>query len=170
MSAQGPMAGVTPADTQEKQPLWSIERVVAFVLAPLMTAGAGWLSLTIATSFPGHPYFPPEAIFGFAIVMTGAVATFFHKWLAERSKQLMYRVPASVLGPVLGTAHTLDANPAVHDFIHTTLADLEGLAQSAARHVAENIQTPPPIPIPPAASDPAPATAVAADPGVAATV
>ncbi len=166
---------------------WSIERAVAFVVGPIVSAGAGWLSLFLANNVPGLPAVPGQAIYGLAGAATLSTAALFHKWLDGRSKQTQALLGQArsfehLAQPLLSTA---GITPGVESgFIHTTLVDLEGLAQHAAAKAVAGIQkaapasteyivpaAPPPVqPIQPATNDPAPVTPVqaqAADAGAA---
>lgn len=131
---------------QDKK-LLSIERVVAFVLGPIVVAASGTLSAWLATEV-GANVSPAEITGAFATGGLTAGAAVW-KWLHGRQVYEQLQVDA---------AHV----PGASGFIHTTLADLEGLAHSAAQHVAAQIgggtgSSPPSIEPIPAASDPAPA-------------
>lgn len=147
----------------EDSGLISIERVVAFVLTPVVVALSGTLSAAaVKWGFNVSPKVI-EGAFATGGLMAGAAAW---KWLHgrqlyERGKVELAKVEAEV--------------PGAAGFIHTTLHDLEGLAQSAANKAAAAVGTTAAStgpddggggvePIPPAA-DPAPASQV--EPGVA---
>jgi hypothetical protein len=163
---------------------WSIERSVAFVVGPIVSAGAGWLSLFLANNVPGLPTVPGEAIYALAGAATISTAALFHKWLDGRSKQTQ-QLGATVHNvenfaqPLLDTA---GITPAIESGgLETLRADLERMAENAAARAVGAIhkseveqpaqpQPPPVQPIQPATSDPAPATPVqaqAADAGAA---
>jgi hypothetical protein len=129
---------------------WSIERFVAFIVGPVVAAGAGWLSTFLATE-AGISVNSESivAIFGAGALSAGGLVW---KWLHGRQVEMQ----------VQGTLAAVNQVPGASDFIHTTLHDLEGLAQSAAGKAVAAINggspTEQPPPIPPALGDPAPAS------------
>jgi hypothetical protein len=145
--------------------LISIERVVAFVVGPIVIALSGTLSAFLATEV-GVNISAPEITGAFATggLAAGALAW---KWLHGRqlSESLQHDLPAGVTN-VVGTSL---GSP----FIKTTIEDLEHLARHAAETVVASKRpadeskaaavnggsSPPAEPIPPAASDPAPSSA-----------
>lgn len=144
----------------QPQKLVSIERVVAFVLGPIVIAGSGTLSAWLSTKV-GVNVSAPEITGAFATggLAAGALAW---KWLHGRQS---YSAIEADLSKFEG------AVPGGDSFIKTTVKDLEGLAQSAAQKAVEGLHaatakveggaqdaSPPAIePIPPAA-DPAPSS------------
>lgn len=127
--------------------LISIERVVAFVLGPVVIAASGFLSAkAVQLGFNVTPA-EVEASFASGGLTAGALVW---KWLHGRQAAEKLKVWEAEIGRV----------PGASDFVHTTLADLEGLAHTAALNVAHQINgtggSPPGVePISPA-SDPAP--------------
>ena len=158
---------------------WSIERTVAFVVGPVVSAGAGWLSLFLANNVPGLPTVPGEAIYALAGTATIGTAALFHKWLDGRSKHTLEQLRGD-----LDKGQTLLSSAGItpvaqEGFVHGSIADIERIAENAAARavgaihqveVKQPAQPPPVPPIQPATSDPAPATPVqaqAADAGAA---
>jgi hypothetical protein len=106
----------------------SFEKVVAFVLGPVVAAGAGWLSTWLATELGLQ--LSSETITG--IYGLGQLTAFglAYKWL--HGKQIEMKVGSAIANtqPLLSS---MGVTPGIESgFIHTTLADLEGLAQHAA--------------------------------------
>ena len=139
---------------------WSIERFVAFILGPAIAAGAGWLSTFLAREIGIHVSAESMVVvFGLGTVSAGGLA---YKWLHGR------QVEMQVQGDL---AKVEKAIPGAGGFIHTTVHDLEGLAESVAAKAvghpmpaapaapapASSDLPPPEVSIPPAAHDPAPA-------------
>lgn len=155
---------------------WSIERFVAFILGPAVTAGSTWLSAFLASKLGVK--LSSDAIIaaiGVGGLSGGGLA---YKWLHGRQIEMTVRKD---LAPFeTGVAGVLGEG-----FIKTTVHDLEGLAQSAASHAVAAVTkqptvtkqpmntaadlSPPDVPIPPAANDPAP-SGQAADEGAAGPV
>lgn len=152
----------------QDQKLVSIERVVAFVLGPIVVAASGTLS-AYAVKW-GFEVTPAEVEAAFA---TGGVTAGGLVWKWLHGRQLAEK--ATVLEGSLG--HGIGTLPGVDGFIHTTLTDLEGLAQSAAERAASAVtklapggatatattatattESPPQEQPIPAAADPAPAS------------
>lgn len=75
------------SDQQVKQQFWSIERVIAFVVAPVVTPLSGALALWLSTHFPGV-HVTGAAIAAFAGTTSLGVAGAFIKWLDGRQKFL----------------------------------------------------------------------------------
>jgi hypothetical protein len=147
---------------------WSIERFVAFLLGPAIAAGAGWFSTFLAREI-GIKVNKESivVIFGAATLAAGGLA---YKWLHGR--QVEMQVSAELA--------KVEAIPGVGGLVHTTVHDLEGLAESAASKVvgqhmpapvpaasSPSADLPPPVSVPPAAHDPAPAGEPVADEGAA---
>lgn len=179
----------TPGLLSKIVSLASIERVVTFVVGPIVIAGSGLLSAWLSTK-AGIPV-TPKVIEG--SVASGGLAAggIIYKWLDGRSKHTLQELShkGEALQPLLGT---VGVTPAVEEgVIHTTLADLERMAQHAASKAVAEIhkitpppvvvegksggaavqaQPPPPAPIPAATTDPAPATPVQAQPAPAPVV
>jgi hypothetical protein len=111
--------------------LISIERVVAFVVGPAVVAVSGWASTQLLKL--GVHVSAPEVTAAFA---TGglAAAGLVWKWLDGRQKDL-----APVLKPLESGLSTADKIPGVEGMIHTTLQDLEGLAQHAATQAVSKL-------------------------------
>lgn len=137
---------------QAAKGFWSIERFVAFVLGPAVTAGAGWLSLFLAKKW-GVNISGPEIT---GIFATGGLsaAGLAYKWLHGRQLEMTLEHNKLVEGVV--------GSPVAEGFLKTTVHDLEGLAQGAANRAVEAVTgkavEPPPPPIPSAVGDPAPAS------------
>lgn len=88
------------SDTQ----FWTIERAVAFVVAPIATAASGWLSAVIATNLPGHPHVSSGGIYAFMATVAAGTAASFIKWLDGRQKFTNLVIPIeqarrNTLGP-----------------------------------------------------------------------
>jgi hypothetical protein len=167
--------------------LVSIERVVAFLLGPIVVAGSGTLSAYLATKV---------GIEVSASTITGAFATgglaagaLAWKWLHGRQIQPLLNTAGKYLGEAQTGIATLGGVSVAKqdDVLHTTFAELEALAEKTAKKVAAEItgpkagetegktsaadttlwiappaqtsEPPPPTPIPVAANDPAPAGA-----------
>lgn len=75
---------------QEEQPqgLISIERVVAFIVGPILTVGFGWLTSWLAQNVPGAPVIPAEAAAYVGGAVSLAVAGLIYKWLHGRQVTL----------------------------------------------------------------------------------
>lgn len=176
--------------------LLSVERVVTFLVGPIILALAGWLSAEVATLTSIQ--LSPELVGGAGIAGVLGATALIYKWLDGRSKHTLAQLDiihtkiSAVLGSV-GVTPTMQEG-----FVHIALADLEHLAEHASQsavnlvhgHIGVLVDTkldekvsalvksaqqpvqekpvsePPPTPIP-AAVDPAPATPVAAQPGAA---
>lgn len=169
----------TPARAQGS--FLSIEKAVAFVVGPVVAAGAGWLSTFLATRLGVN--ISQEAIVG--IYGTGQLTAFglAYKWLHGKQVEMQVQGAIAKVEPL---AASMGIAPAVQEgFVHVALADLEHLAEHAAAtavgaihqvqvkqpEVKQEAQPPPVPPIPPAANDPAPATPVQpADAGAAPAV
>lgn len=149
---------LSPQDEEKK--FWSIERSIAFIVGPIVTAASGWLAIVISTKLPGHPHVSGEAIFAFASAVSLGVAGLFYKWLHGR--QIMGKVAV----PIEGALGSISQIPGGSALVQTGLTEIEQIAQTAANaavaaiHGATPGQPPGDSAIPPATSDPAPATPV----------
>ena len=115
---------------------FSIERVVAFVLGPAVTAGAGYVALLVS-ELPGAPHVSGETVYAFASAVALSTGGLVYKWLHGR------QLEASAKADLAHLEHTLGVSAAftepLEGFIKTTAADLEGLAQSAATRAVEAV-------------------------------
>lgn len=163
MTAQDPAEALMPTAKQEEEDpgFWSIERVVAFVLAPLLMAASAYIAILISTRLPGHPQVSSGAVYAFASTMALGVAGVIAKWLHGRQIVLPdQRLLESQVFPVI---HQLALIPGGHEVIlelakhllppTVDVALVKGIADAAAAHEAAK-----PPPIPAALNDPAPAT------------
>lgn len=162
MTAQDPAAALMPTAKQEEEDpgFWSIERVVAFVLAPLLMAASAYIAILISTRLPGHPQVSSGAVYAFASTMALGVAGVIAKWLHGRQIVLPdQHLRESTLWPVIQQLATVPggeeilkgmAKQLLPPVIDTALE--KGVADAVAHEQAK----PPPIPAPP--NDPAPAT------------
>lgn len=126
MSAQEKLAVSEPTG------LVTIERVVAFILGPIVTALAGRLSVWLAETAGVH-LGAPEIVAAFGAGALGA-ASLVYKWLNGR--QLEMSLKNNVL------VKEIEKEPP-EGFIATTARDLEGLAQSAAAQALASVHGPP---------------------------
>lgn len=145
--------------------LISIERVVAFVLGPIVVAGSGMLSAWLSTKV-GVKVTPAQVTGAFSTggLAAGALAW---KWLHGRQTY------EAIEHDLLGVENSLGSSDSAG--LRVTLKDLEGLAQSAAAHVISESSSPlifgnaapppvgeggasPPIAPIPTAQDPAPSS------------
>ena len=110
---------------------WSIERFVAFVLGPAVTAGAGWLSTFLAKKWGIHIDGPELA----GIFATGALSAsgLAYKWLHGR------QVEMHATAAVAAAEAKLSVIPGASELIHTTAADLAGIAEQAAAEAVERV-------------------------------
>lgn len=123
---------------------WSIERVVAFIVGPLVAAGAGWLSTFLAREL-GVPIAAETivGVFGIGTLTAGGLA---YKWLHGRQLEMTLKHNAVI--------EQLAREP-YEGIIHTSLHDLEGLAQNVVEKYAQQIRSdlpPPPAPLSPGAT------------------
>ncbi len=130
--------------------LVTIERFVAFVLGPAVTLAASWLSVFLLKTLKFHV--EPSEIVGALVVGGTSAAGLAYKWLHGKQVEMK-------MAPLVAEAqNSLPAG--ANELIHTTLHDLEGLAQSAAAHAVASLTgggggDGPPVPLDP--NDPAPA-------------
>lgn len=184
MSAQQESAaGLLPTAAQEQEDprFWSIERFVAFILAPILTAASGYAAILISTKLPGHPKVSGGAVYAFASTMALAVAGVIAKWLHGRQVVLpKQKLLEAQLTPLLSG---LDTIPGGHQMIVKLLAGVQDEAQTVSAGVAAGIdqrtqelvqeapkRPPPQADIPPAEFDPAPATPVSGEAAAASSV
>lgn len=119
------------APPQSATKFWSIERVVAFILGPVVIAGAGWLSTFLAKEI-GMPVSSETIVGVFGVGALGA-AGLAYKWLHGRQLEMsLTQANEALISGALGSS-------VGEGFVHTTLRDLEGLAQSSAHHAVSAI-------------------------------
>jgi hypothetical protein len=111
----------------ESPGLISIERVVAFVVGPAATALSGYASAWLAERLGVH--LGGAEILGLFATGGAAAAGLAYKWLHGRQVEM----------GVEGMLAKANAVPGATEFLHTTLADLEGLAQKAATEAVEHL-------------------------------
>jgi hypothetical protein len=138
---------------EQPQGFVSIERVVAFVVGPLLVIGSGWASAWLARHVPGAPPLPAEAatIAGGAVSVT--VGGLAYKWLHGRQK---------MLPEIQQVIHDVTGIPGVSDFASQVETAVEvGVAKALKQPMPTNTaeaRAAPDEPIPAAANDPAPAS------------
>lgn len=123
------------SDQQVKSQFWSIERAVAFVVAPIATPASGAAALWLGAHFPGLHVSGP-AIYAYAATVSGGVAASFIKWLDGRSK--FTNMVAAAETNAMHAASPLIAAIPEHER-KSLLADIKGLVSSEVAKVAKHI-------------------------------
>lgn len=146
--------------TEGPQGLISIERVVAFVVGPLLAIGFGWAGSWLAQNVPGAPAIPAEAAVYVGGAISLGVAGLVYKWLHGRQVMLW--------APVTQIEHTLSSTRGMETTVTSTAEHLVQAGQTAIAkalgqpdpNAGANAGKPPPeAAIPAAEHDPAPASA-----------
>lgn len=100
---------------QTHSPFWSIERAVAFVIAPLVTPLSGALALWLGKHFPGV-HVSSTSIAAFASTTSLGVAGGFIKWLDGRQKFVAHVTALeSTVGTVLAPLPVKDRESLLQD-------------------------------------------------------
>lgn len=156
----------------EKTPLVSIERIVAFVVGPVVIAGSGTLSAWLSTKV-GIKVSAPEITGAFA---TGGLAAGALAWTWLKGRQIpLLAQGQQAVSTAENALSTLGVSKGTQDgVIHIAEEDLKRLLEDTAQKAVdaihggkEYVAKPEFVvggPIPAAANDPAPSTPVQAEP------
>ena len=152
------MSNPLEAPSQDTGVFWSIERKVAFIIAPVVMALAGALSASLtglaSKIIPGVPVPSGEAIYAVAGAGILGAAGVLHMWL--KGRQI---IPAALVTE----GKAILGDPVAHGVVSTAVEDLEQIAERTAKRVAAeilgNLPTPPAPVVQLVAAQPAPGIA-----------